>query len=72
MAEEYGNKYLCKKGESTFFKFDERLYQVASAKLMGILLDTTPADKLNGIDATGALTMSSVARRDYSAGEWSD
>jgi len=72
IAEEYWNKYLCKKGESTFFKFDDRLYQVASAKPMGILLDTTPADKLNGIDATGALTMSSVARRNYSAGEWSD
>ena len=39
---------------------------------MGILLDTTPADRLNGIDATGVLSVESIARKDYSAGVWSD
>ena len=72
IAEEYWNRYLCKIGESSFFKFDDRFYQLAGAKPMGILLDTTSADKLNGIDATGVLKVNSSARKDYSAGKWSD
>ena len=72
MAEEYWNKYLCKKGESSFLKFDDSIYQVAGAKPLGLLLDTTPADNLNGIDATGVLRVNSVAHRYYSKGKWSN
>ena len=72
MAEVYWDKYLCKRGESTFYKLNDRFYQIAGAKSIGILLDTTPADKLNGIEATGVLKVNSIALKDYSAGKWSD
>jgi hypothetical protein len=71
IAKQYWDRYLCKRGESSFFKFDGSFYQIAGAKPMGILLDTTHADKLNGIDATGVLRVESTARKDYSAGKWS-
>ena len=72
LAEEYWGRYLCKKGESSFLKLGDQLYQIAGAKPIGILLDKTPADELNGIDASGVLMVSLVALRDYSAGQWSD
>lgn len=59
IAKEYWDRYLCKRGESSFFKFDGSFYQLPGAKPMGILLDTTPADRLNGIDATGVLSVKS-------------
>lgn len=72
IAEKYWDKYFCKRGESSFFKFDGSFYQIVGAKPIGILLDTTTADKLNGIDAVGVLSVESTARKDYSAGKWSD
>ncbi len=72
IAEEYWDKYFCKKGESSFFKFDDRFYQITGVKAIGVLFDLTPADKLNGIEATGILNVQSIARKDYSAGKWSD
>lgn len=72
IAEGYWDKYLCKKGESSFFKFDDRFYQITGVKLTGTLFDLTPADKLNGIEATGVLSIKSIARKDYSPGKWSD
>ena len=74
IAEEYWSRYSCKKGDSSFFKFDGNFYQLAGAKPTGTLLDLTPADKLNGIDATGVLSMESEARKDYSMtlSKWSD
>lgn len=72
IAEEYWDKYLCKKGESSFFKFDDRFYQITGVKLTGTLFDLTAADKLNGIEATGVLTVKSIARKDYFPGKWSD
>lgn len=72
LAEEYWGRYLCKKGESSFFKFDNSFYQLAGAKPEGTLLDLIPADKLNGIEATGVLSVKSTARKDYSSSGWSD
>lgn len=72
IAKEYWGRYLCKKGDSSFFKFDGQFYQLAGAKPTGTLLDLTPADKLNGIDTTGVLSVESIARKDYSGGQWSD
>lgn len=72
IAKAYWDKYLCKRGDSSFFKFDDRFHQINGAKSVGVLLDLTPADKLNGIGATGVLTVRSTARKDYSTGKWSE
>ncbi len=79
IAENYWDKYSCKKGESRFFKNDfdnledsEKLYEIRNVRFKGDTYKPTAADNLNSIDTRGYLEAVGTVFRYYYDGKWTE